>query len=135
MFTRTLALLGLLVALPSTALAADDVGAVGYVTELQVNQTSAETYLQFHGRAFLGGGAKQAAVEYRWGGTSCGTRVLSEHQVSLLMRAFESGLRVLHDVGDVGLRLAELVYDALEQSGATADLRDEVAELPLAWSA
>jgi hypothetical protein len=50
-------------------------------------------------------------------------------------RAFESGIRVLHDVPDVGARIADVVYDALEQSGATAGLRDESVELPLAWSA
>lgn len=50
-------------------------------------------------------------------------------------RAFISGLRVLHDVPDTGARLAELVYDALEQNGATAPLFDESLAMPLAWSA
>lgn len=50
-------------------------------------------------------------------------------------RAFVSGLRVLQDASDTGARIAELVYDALEQSGATAALYEESSDVPLAWTA
>lgn len=91
MFRRTLALFALITFAPAVALA-DDVGPAGHITELHVNQTSADGYLAFHGRVFIAD--KKSENEYRWGGTSCGQRVLSEHQVALLSRALESGLRV-----------------------------------------
>jgi hypothetical protein len=57
--------------------------------QLEVNTTSADTYLQYHGRAFtrVGDGAYE---EYRWGGTSCGSRTLSEEQVAVLQRALDN---------------------------------------------
>lgn len=51
------------------------------------------------------------------------------------VRAFVTGLRVLHDDPDVGPRIAEWVYDALDRNGATASLFDEARDVPLAWSA
>ena len=67
-------------------------------------------------------------------GVELKTRVIwSRYEPS--QRAFVTGLRVLHDVSDVGARIADLVYDALEQSGATAPLYDEAVDTPLAWIA
>lgn len=44
---------------------------------LEINTTSADTYLQYHGKALtkISSGVYE---EYRWGGTSCGSRVLTE---------------------------------------------------------
>ena len=95
MFQRirsTLPLIACLIAVPLTAAAAESVGEEGNVIELEVNQNTADKYLQYHGRVVIGD--KQSVSEYRWGGTSCGSRILSEHQVSLLARALETGLSV-----------------------------------------
>lgn len=50
-------------------------------------------------------------------------------------RHFDNGLRLLHDQADTGARVAELVYDALDQNGATAPLYDEARASDLAWTA
>jgi hypothetical protein len=92
MSRKTLALLAVLIALPSTAFALDDVGKTGRIADLQVNLPSSNTYLAYHGRVFIGTGKE--VDEYRWGGVSCGSNTLSEHAVTLLMRALDSGLRV-----------------------------------------
>jgi hypothetical protein len=68
---------------------ADDVGAIGTVAGLQVNDDSADTYLQFHGRAWVKN-AEGTLDEYRWGGTSCGTRILDGDQVAALHRALDA---------------------------------------------
>lgn len=70
----------------ATAATADDVGPLGSIARLEVSTTSADTYLQYHGRMFLkneGG----TVDEYRWGGVSCGTRVLTEGQFAVLQAA------------------------------------------------
>lgn len=92
MSKKTLALLSVLVTIPSTALAADQVGPAGRITALQVNQQSSDTYLQYHGRAFIGKG--KTVDEYRWGGTSCGSRTLTPDAVLLLQTALANGLVV-----------------------------------------
>ena len=88
MFRQTFLLLSLLSA--PVALAADSLGTAGTVDVIDVNATTADTYLQFHGRVFLTVGAQ--TVEYRWGGTSCSNKTLSEGQVAMLQRASESGM-------------------------------------------
>ena len=92
MSRKTLALLSVLVAVPSTALAADDVGTVGRISDLQVNMPSSDSYLAYHGRMFIKNGNN--VEEYRWGGTACGSRILTENAVMMLQRALDSGLRV-----------------------------------------
>jgi hypothetical protein len=92
MSRKTLALLGVLVAIPSTALAADQVGPADQIADLQVNQPTSDTYLQYHGRIFIGKGNK--VDEYRWGGLACGSRVLTDHAVMLLHNALASGLNI-----------------------------------------
>lgn len=90
---RTFALVAALVALPSTVLAdvlPDEVGDAGRIQTLHINHLYADTYLQFHGRVFIG----KDADEYRWGGASCGTKVLPDNMVSLLESALDSGLNV-----------------------------------------
>jgi len=91
MFRRALTAFALVTALPAVALA-DETGGTGYVKALQVNQTSSLTYLQFHGRVFVGD--NKDSTEYRWGGTSCGTRTQTEASVAMLMRALDGGLRI-----------------------------------------
>ena len=76
----------LLGALPAIA---DDVGEVGTLVGLQVNTTLADTYLQYHGRAFVKV-ADGTLDEYRWGGTSCNTKVLTENQVAALQRVLDN---------------------------------------------
>lgn len=92
MSRKTLALVCALVAVPSTALAADQIGPTGRIAALQVSQQSSDTYLQYHGRVFIG--KKNDLEEYRWGGLACGTRVLTEHAVLLLQNALANGLEV-----------------------------------------
>lgn len=68
---------------------ADTPGAIGPVAALQVNTTSADTYLQYHGRVFVKnpGGSLD---EYRWGGSSCGTKVLNDAAVAALQGALNN---------------------------------------------
>lgn len=84
---RMLALLTCLTALTlchGTA-RADVMGAIGSLIALEVNTGSADTFLQYHGRMFVD--ANGTLGQYRWGGTSCGSRVLDESEVALLQRA------------------------------------------------
>ena len=92
MTRTTLALLSVLVAVPSTALAAENVGTVGRISDLQVNMPSSDAYLTYHGRTFIKNGNN--VEEYRWGGAACGSRTLTEGAVMMLQRALDSGLRV-----------------------------------------
>lgn len=83
-------------AVSSLAFAEDTQGTSGIVTELEVNTTSADTYLQFHGRVVIASGKTlNSPTEYRWGGTSCGTRVLPDAMLGMLQRALESGAPVV----------------------------------------
>jgi hypothetical protein len=56
MSRKTLALLSILATVPATAFAADAVGTTGRISDLQVNRSSSLTYLQYHGRVFIGQG-------------------------------------------------------------------------------
>ena len=82
-------------AVPSIA-SAEALGTKGTISSLETNTQSADMYLAYHGRMFVLSGSKGATTtaEYRWGGTSCGTRTLSEGQVAMLQRALESGTPV-----------------------------------------
>jgi hypothetical protein len=82
-------------AIPSIA-AADTDAPAGYISALDVNQPSADTYLQYHGRMFVTTGGKNnvSTAEYRWGGTSCGSRTLTENQVAILQRALDNNTRI-----------------------------------------
>lgn len=78
---------------PSLALAADAVGIPGAVAVLEVNHSTADTYLQYHGRVVLSDGTR--ATEYRWGGTSCSNKALPEALVTMLQRAMAAGTPVV----------------------------------------
>lgn len=74
--------------LPATAFAADKSGRVGNVRTVEVNTRSADTYVQYHGRITVG------KDEYRWGGSSCGTRVINDDQVALLLEALRASQKL-----------------------------------------
>ena len=92
---HTLALPALLagaLALPTVAHAADQTGAAGKITNLEVLSPSAENYVQYHGRVFIT--ASKRTTEYRWGGTSCGSKTLSADMLNLLVQAQRGGANV-----------------------------------------
>ena len=66
----------LALATPSLAVAADAVGTTGAIAELEVNHSTAETFLQYHGRVVITDGTR--ATEYRWGGVACSNKALPE---------------------------------------------------------
>jgi hypothetical protein len=80
-----------LLAAPSIA-SADEDGTAGIAYDLQVLTPSADTYLQYHGRLILLVGTTQA--EYRWGGSSCGSRTMSEDNIHALKLAIREGLTI-----------------------------------------
>jgi len=65
---------------------ADDIGLVGSIASLDVYTASADTSLINHGRIYVKN-TNGALGEYRWGGTSCGSRVLTEAQFAALQGA------------------------------------------------
>jgi hypothetical protein len=73
---------------PSTAFA-DELGPAGIATDVEVLTPSADTYLQYHGRLVILVGT--APQEYRWGGTSCGSRTMSADNVRSLITAVNKG--------------------------------------------
>jgi hypothetical protein len=80
---------------------ADEIGEVGTPVGLSLNTQSADTFLEYHGRLFLKA-ADGTIVEYRWGGVSCGTRVLSDAQFAALQAALGNNkmrIQVLHQIG------------------------------------
>lgn len=76
---------------PSTAFA-DETGTAGIATDLETLTPSADTYLQYHGRLVLLVGT--TPEEYRWGGTSCGSRTMSADNVRLLAIAARKGVAI-----------------------------------------
>lgn len=77
--------LALALTIPFTAYAADEKGSEGRAKTIEVNAPSSDSYLQFHGRVFVTSG--KTTTEYRWGGTSCGSRTMSPEMVELLVGA------------------------------------------------
>jgi hypothetical protein len=76
----------LVIAAPATAFAADETGSAGSVDKVEINTPSADAYLQYHGRVVVQTG-KSTKNEYRWGGTSCGSRVVEEDLIAILVQA------------------------------------------------
>lgn len=74
------------VAVPAIALATDETGTAGSVDTVEINTPSADTYLQYHGRVVVKSG-KANKTEYRWGGTSCGSRTVDADLVQVLVQA------------------------------------------------
>lgn len=73
------------------AAAQDIAGTRGIPLSLQINTAPSDVYLQYHGRLFVRNEAN-AVDEYRWGGTSCGSRVLTEPQMAALQGAINNKL-------------------------------------------
>jgi hypothetical protein len=91
-FARVLAVVGVTLGVPAVALA-EDQGARGSVTELEINHSTSEAYLAQHGRVVVVTG--KVSAEYRWGGVACGSRILPESMVAMLQRALESGTPII----------------------------------------
>jgi hypothetical protein len=91
MSARLFAALALFLAIPGLALA-DSVGSAGAIKSLELNTVHADAYLLNHGRIQVVSG--KATDEYRWGGSSCGTRTLDDAQVATLQRAMASGMQI-----------------------------------------
>ena len=62
------------------------------IAELEVNHSTAETFLQYHGRVVITDGTR--ATEYRWGGVACSNKALPEGLVTMLHRAMAAGTPV-----------------------------------------
>lgn len=88
---RTIGLITLLSALAFCAgtANADDSNLAGSIIALDDNTTSADIYLQYHGRIFVKN-SDGVLDEYRWGGTSCGSRTLAEAETAALQRALNT---------------------------------------------
>jgi hypothetical protein len=71
------------------ARATESVGALGPIVVVARNTDSADLYLQYNGRMIVGD-AIGGYLEYRWGGTSCGSRTLTEAQTSDLLAAMNN---------------------------------------------
>lgn len=82
-FAFTLSALALAITIPATAFAADKSGSEGRAKTIEVNAQSSDSYIQYHGRLFVTSG--KTTTEYRWGGTSCGSRTMSPEMVQLLV--------------------------------------------------
>ena len=78
-------LLAAALVIPTVAYAADTVGSEGRVKNIELLSPSADAYVQYHGRVFIN--AEKRTTEYRWGGTSCGSKVLSADLVARLTDA------------------------------------------------
>ena len=83
-------------AAPSAAHAADQTGATGVAQRVEINSTSADAFVKFHGRLFVESGKKNATRtdEYRWGGTSCGSKTLNADMVQLLLDAVRGNMKI-----------------------------------------
>ena len=96
MFTRrplaAFASLFLVAAMVPATAHADETGTAGTVDKIEINTPSADAYLQYHGRVILQWGKNgNNKAEYRWGGTSCGTRVITPDLIEVLVDAARRG--------------------------------------------
>jgi hypothetical protein len=90
----------------SSVAIADEVGAIGTPVSLSVNTDDGDTYLNHHGQLLLKN-AQGTLDQYRWGGASCQTRLLSEAQVATLQGALNNNkmrLQPLYQLGQADLR-------------------------------
>ena len=84
-------------AAPATAQAADKIGPTGAAARVDVNGTSSDAFVQYHGRLFVESGKNKnsrRSEEYRWGGTSCGSKTLGPEMVQLLLDAVRDNLTI-----------------------------------------
>jgi hypothetical protein len=76
---------------PATA-SADENFAQGTAWDLEVLTNSADNYLTYHGRLVVMVGT--TPEEFRWGGTSCGSRTMSQDNVRYLTEAVREGMLI-----------------------------------------
>jgi hypothetical protein len=76
-------------------------GTVGQIAALQDHTGSADGFLAFHGRMFVVDADKNLE-EYRWGGTSCGTRLLSDAEFEALHRALDNKKMMIEPTYQLG---------------------------------
>ena len=63
---------------------ADTAGPNGYISSLQINESSSDLYAQWRGRILVE--TDYGTDEYRWGGTYCSGRNMSPENLNLLHR-------------------------------------------------
>lgn len=118
-FAFSLPALALALAIPLTAYAADEKGAEGRAKSIEVNSPSSDSYVQFHGRLFVTSG--KSTTEYRWGGTSCGSRTMSPEMVQLLVGAVKAeDVRIVPTFQDGQGSTKCLVGFALKDTGSSS---------------
>ncbi|NVB40397.1 hypothetical protein G6O69_21335 [Pseudenhygromyxa sp. WMMC2535] len=83
-FTTTL-VVSLLSPLPA---AADSQGETGTIDSVEVYSPSSDDYAKYHGRLFVTGARGQA--EYRWGGTTCGSKTITDAMATQLVVALDA---------------------------------------------
>jgi len=110
--------------IPALASAADNSGIAGYVTSLTVNQKTSDSYSSFRGSIIVREGTEPASAtrEYRWGGTLCSGRDLSDADIHLLVEALrgraDTQIKPRYKTGQAATRclvsftLQEPVFDA-----------------------
>lgn len=92
---RRLTLIAAIALIPIAVQAADNVGTRGSIVSLSHNHSTSDKFLQYHGRMIVAdsvGGYE----EYRWGGVSCGSRVLTDAHLAELVAAMNNP-RILID--------------------------------------
>jgi hypothetical protein len=87
-FNRSFVALATLAALsmPATVFASDSTGQKGSIETIEVNHSTSDTFLQYHGRIVIKTG--KTTAEYRWGGAACSNKTLPSELVALLWEAF-----------------------------------------------
>lgn len=104
-------LAGALLVCSTSAANADDVTAVGTPVGLQITTQSADTNLQYNGRLFVKD-ADGTVGEYRWGGVSCGTRVLNDAQIAALQSALDNNKMRVQLLTQIGQGDAKCIVGA-----------------------
>jgi len=110
-------------AFTGSARAADNVGALGPLVVVARNSDSADLYLLYNGRIIVGD-AIGGYAEYRWGGTSCGTKTLTEAQTSDLLAAMNNPRVLIEPLWQAGQGLSQCLV------GYSFVLRSETGALP-----
>lgn len=80
-----------LTALFSGSALADYVGIAGKVISVTINGSKSDDYKSYHGSVKIKPpGKRKRPVEYKWGGTLCPGKNLTDHEVGLLVQAFHN---------------------------------------------
>jgi len=76
-------------ALFSGSALADQTGVAGKIISVTINGSKSDDYKTFHGSVTIRPpGKRQRPVEYKWGGTACPGKDLTDHEVDILVGAF-----------------------------------------------